>query len=220
MNARKRNQQKYKARTLPLFRRRYYNAPGQIAYNMMVSRPLAANLVPKQNTYKLRGFYTVSSTGGGAINNGFRITQPDAFDSANALQDWTSLSNLYDEFRVTGIKLTWIPSFPNDTSATTAYRPLYVIMDTDSVGLSPTDNQCLQYDNCQIKDMSKKFTVYYRIPKLINNAGSNVSEPGWMDTASPTATGSIYLARQASLTASAAYGTVILEYYILCRIRK
>lgn len=200
---------------------RFRSGQGRVRDLIMAPSSFARSLVPDTGSFKLRGFYTVTSTGAGGISNGFRLTQPDNFDGGGtALQDWNSLANLYDSYKVTGMSLQWIPAVPNDSTATTAYRPLYVFMDIDSVGLTPTDNQALQYANCKVKDMSKPWKAYFKIPALVNTSGTTVASPGWMDTATPTQTGSVYISRQSSLTNSTVYGTVILSYYIKVHIRK
>lgn len=180
----------------------------------------ARGLIPKYGSFKLRGVLDLSSSGAGIINNAYRITQPDSIDGAGtALTDWTSLSNLYDEFRVSGIKIQFVPKLPNDTSSAVSYQPIYCFMDTDSAALSPTVAACVGYDNCKVYNLYRPFKRYMKVPKLINTAASTVGYPGWMDTASPAATGGFYLHAE-SLTNSTDYGQIILTYYIKTHNRK
>lgn len=174
--------------------------------------------------FKLRGVLDIASnnagTPGPAFNYGLRLTQPDSFDGAGtALTDWSSLVSLYDEFRVAGISIKFIPARPSDPASSTSYRPVYTFTDFDSVGLNLTIENIVAYDNMKVFDMSKPWKRYMKIPKLINTAGTTVARPGWMDTASPTTTGSLYL-RADGLTANTVYGKLIVTYYIKTHNRK
>lgn len=179
-------------------------------------------LVPKFGSFKLRAVLDVSSGSPSttSFTYGYRLTQPDAVDGGStACTDWVSVSNLYDEFRVSGIKLKFIPKRPNDPVSTTSYEPGYIFMDTDSTGLNPTVAQCVGYDNLKVVNLYRPFKVYYKVPKLINTSGTTVAYPGWMDTAAPTATGSVYFKAE-NLTASIDYGQMIVTYYIKTHNRK
>lgn len=171
--------------------------------------------------FKLRGLYNITSDGAGNINNGFRLTQPDNYDgTGTALTDWVSVSNLYDQFRVCAIQVKWIPCVPNAEPATAAFRPLYVYADFDAVGLSPTDAAAIGYGNMKVMNMVMPWTYYIKIPKLINTSSSSVNMEGFMDSAAPMATGSLYLSKAGGLSNSTTYGTILLTYYIQAVVRK
>lgn len=171
--------------------------------------------------FKLRGLYNITSDGAGNIISGFRLTQPDNYDgAATALTDWTGVAALYDQFRVTSIAVKWIPGIPNAEPASAVFRPLYVYADFDSTGLSPTDAAAIGYGNMQVKNMVMPWTYYIVVPPLTNTAASSVSMDGYMDTAAPMATGSLYLSKAGGLSNSTTYGTVVLTYYVHARVRK
>lgn len=202
--------------------RRRYQRRSRKSYRRR-SRPLIQKNSSKQQIgfYKLRGVYTVTSDGAGNINNGFRITEPDNFDgSSTPLTDWTGISSLYDEFRVCAIRMQWIPDVPNDTTATTLYRPLYVYTDFDQVGLSLTDSAAIGYGNMQVKNMCMPWSYYIKIPKMAAYGTSYNAQAGYMDTANPPPTGAIYLSKATGLSNSKVYGTVVLTYYIQALERK
>lgn len=168
--------------------------------------------------FKLRGTANITTDGSGRILNAFRLTEPQIFDGANPLQDWTFVNNMYDYFRVNRIKLKWIPDLPNDSSTTTAYRPLFVFADTNSATLVPTNNVAIAYDNLKTVDVSKPWKYYLRLPKY---QGTGVGPQTYYPMASPPTTGAIYLCQQnsSSLTASTTYGTIVATYYISTKNR-
>lgn len=171
--------------------------------------------------FKLRGVYSLQSDGAGNINAGFRLTQPDSFDGAGAvLTDWTSVSNLYDQFMVTGISLKYVPTHPNDSTTTVAYRPVYVYPDFDAVGLSLTDAAAVGYANVKIHNLYRPWKYYVKVPPLVNTASTSVNMVGWMDTAAPQVTGSLYVSKATGLTNSTLYGIIVLTYYIKAIVRK
>lgn len=168
--------------------------------------------------FKLRGTANITTDGSGRILNAFRLTEPQIFDGANPLQDWTFVNNMYDYFRVNRIKIKWIPDLPNDQSTITAYRPLFVFVDTNSATLVPTNNVAIAYDNLKSVDLSKPWKYYFRLPKY---QGTGVGPQTYYPMASPPQTGAIYLCQQnaGSLTATTTYGTVIATYYISTKNR-
>lgn len=171
--------------------------------------------------FKLKGLYNITSDGAGNINSGFRLTQPDNYDgSGTALTDWTSFSNLYDQFRVCAVSCKYVPGIPNAEPATAIFRPIYVYADFDAVGLSNTDVTAIGYGNMKVHNLYIPWSYYIKVPKLTNTSASSVSMDGYMDTAAPMSTGSLYLSKAGGLSNSTTYGTVILTYYILGVIRK
>lgn len=177
----------------------------------------------RSGMFKLRGIIEISSDANGKILNAIRITQPDNINGAGlALEDWSNIAAMYDQFRVTSMKVRWVPMRPFDPSGTTKYSPLYVFTDFDSVGLSPTNAEIVAYNNMRVFDIGMPFTYYIKIPKLINTAATNVSIPGYMDTSSPEATGAIYLANNinSELTTNVLYGHIIVTYWIKALLRR
>lgn len=176
-----------------------------------------ASIVPKYGSFKLRVPYNITTAAStGAVNYAFRITRPDNIDaSGTALTDWSNVAGLYDQFRVTGIGLKWIPCIPNDssTSSSAAFRPLFVFMDVDDTALSPTNSVAIAYDNCRTFDCSRVWKRYFKIPPL-KSGTSTPGKVGWFDTASPQETGAIYLTQTLGFIPSYTIGTLILTYYI------
>lgn len=185
--------------------------------NMSYSR----GLVPKYGNMKFKAAFQCQTTGVGitTMNHGFRLTQPDNFDgSGNAVTDWSSAANLYDEYRVRGIKIKFLPQRPNDAQSG-FFNPVYVFADFDSTGLNPTVATCVGYDNLSVHNLFMPWKRYVRIPKLANYSSTTISRPGWMDTASPAVTGSLYMHSE-NLTAQTEYGKILITYYITFHNRK
>lgn len=214
---------------MPYRRRRRYKARRGYTKGQRGGRP--TNIVSSYakygalgewGSYKLDGLYSLNADTSGLLNVGFRITQPDLFDATNALTDWTSVANLYDSFRVVGIKLRFYPAVPNDESTTTLYTPAFVFADFDSVGLNPTNAAAVGYGNCKVVNLMRPWKYYLKVPKLMNATSSTIASPGWMDTASPAATGGLYVNQSTSslLTASRKYGIIRVTYYIRVHNRK
>lgn len=207
------------------YRRSKY-VPGAIAGTMMRRRKIAIRstfvrgAINKYGNFKLRGVLQLTSDGAGSINAGVRLTQPDSIDGAGtALTDWTSVLNLYDEFRVTSIKVQYIPQLPNDPSGTSAFNPAYVFTDFDSTGLVSTVAGAVGYDNMKVKNLYRPWSYFMRVPRMTAANSATIARVGWMDTNSPAVTGSIYI-RADNLDASTQYGKIILTYYIVAHNRK
>lgn len=76
------------------------------------------------------------------------------------------------------------------------------------------------YGNMRIKNLSRPWSYYVRVPKLVNTGSATTAVVGYMDTAAPAATGSVYVSKAGGLTASTNYGTLIFTYYIHAFLRK
>lgn len=169
--------------------------------------------------YKLRGSDHILSDVSGTINTIYSISNPTTFfNGSGTLQDWAQVSQLYDQYRITGIKLKFVPSAPFDTSIQTTYEPMYILMDVDSNSVTPGVATAIQYESLKIKNMYRSWSVYYKIPKLIGGAVTQ-STQGWFPTQSPVSTGAIYV--WSFLTnLSADFGSIICTYYVKVKARR
>lgn len=141
---------------------------------------------------------SITSTGGGVINN-VLDNNPSGFG------DWSSAAQLFDEYRVLGITVTFMPVNPYNTTRTT--RPLISVVDRDSSGLIGSLAAALNYESARNHDLTKTFTVTAR--------ASGPGNMSWVTTASPTATFWVKFYSE-SLTASTEYGltkqTILVEF--------
>lgn len=157
--------------------------------------------------FKLKRVYPLTTSSG-------LISFTDNPRTPSSAQDWSNVSGLFDSYRVCAVKYKFIPSFPNDTSVTTNFQPLYVTWDNDGTGPS-TINAAMQYENLRIKNMCMPWSVYQYIPKIMTSGQPN----GYASTASPISVGDMtFLA--SGLNTTATYGQLIQTYYIAVRDRK
>lgn len=166
---------------------------------------------------KLKGTVTFSSNGAGLIQQTFFDTDPALFDTANPLQDWLTYAALYDQYRVCAIKFQWIPTLPNNESATAVFQPFYTIYDQDSAPAATTTNALIQYSNLRVKNLYKPWKVYYKVARSFSSQVSNVvvGSLGWYDTDVPSAVGRILFSTGSeACSASVQYGRMICTYYI------
>lgn len=204
------------------FRRRY-RGRGRRTVRRAVRRVMRKKQRQGIGNFKLRGSDAVSSGSDNIINWKYSTSNPNAFVNKNntgftgPLQDWTNFVALYDNYRVCGIQLRWVPHKPNDTSTTTNYRPMYIVMDpTDTIQPS-TVGQFIQYERCIIKNLYRPWKLYFKIPKT--NAGTSDLGYGWAPTGSPVSNGAIHLYSD-DLDLQDNYGDIIATYYIQGKMRK
>lgn len=67
---------------------------------------------------KMRATMALTTTALGTMNNVFQLTTPNVYDGVTPVQEWSSFALLYDSYRVNAVKLSFIPSHPNDSSVT------------------------------------------------------------------------------------------------------
>lgn len=165
--------------------------------------------------FKLRALNIVTSSAFGVIQYAFSMTNPALWDQTNPLSEWTHFTNLYDRYRVTGIKCKFIPHKPSDTSTTTSFQPLYVVADYDDLGAPTSIQQMLDYDKCRVFNLFSPWSAYWKIPKLANPGQTGVISlrSGMMDIAAPQSTGSIKMF-SSGLDLSDNYGDMVFTYYI------
>lgn len=173
--------------------------------------------IPFMSSYTtfLKSVGTITASAGGVLN-------PYYDDNASGTTDWTSFSNLFDQYRILAMKVSFIPSVSNDDSSITKWAPMYILFDPDNTGVGPsTPDTCLQYDQCKVVNMSKPFSFYHRIPRITSTAGSAsvIHAGGWRDIATPDATCGIKMYSE-GLTASKLYGNIITKFYVQFRHRR
>lgn len=166
--------------------------------------------------FKLRQVVTISSSAAGIIDSGTSFN-----NDPSAAQDWSSLSSLFDTYKVSAMKVKYQPVAPNDEVATRVNNPIYVIADCDNPTTPITSaNIAIQYENCKMMNSVKPWTYYYKYPKQTSSANNLVIlSGGYRDIAVTTASAGIY-AWGNGLSASVTYGIAIITYYISCKNRR
>lgn len=164
--------------------------------------------------FKIRLELAVSTNAGG-------IMTLAATNNPSGASDWSSISALFDAYKVAAMKIKYIPSLPNDTSVTTGYAPFYMIADADSstTPLASTTD-AIQYENMQVKNMYRPWSFYYKFPKRTAVAtGATVLQGGYQDIAAVGASGGLY-GYGLGFDASTTYGQAIVTYYITVTNRR
>lgn len=208
-------------------RRRFYGGVTKKRYGrMMVKRALNKMRRTGLSVFKIRTNPAFTSDGSGEILYGISTTNPALTTSVNggayvnACGDWSNLVTLYDSYRVFAVKIKFVPRFPNNLSATTNFKPIYVYCDYDSPTVVTNTNNANEYENCKMKNLFMPWTVFYRIPKTLNLASnSTIVSFGWMDIANPQPTGHIGMFSD-GLSATSNYGDLQVTYYVGCKNRR
>lgn len=138
----------------------------------------------------------------------------------NPAQDWASIVNLFDTYRVNAVKVQWVPNSPADSAK--AYYPCYVLCDWDATSLpAATALLALQYENCRIKNLYLPWTYYCKPPKVVGTGDTTRTfNDGYMDTSdTPTNLGQIEILAP-GLSGTSVYGSVVKTWYISCKDRR
>lgn len=143
----------------------------------------------------------IATTGAGLLSEIFSINDPQLAGN------WSELSALFDSFRVRKVKLQWVPSVPNDSTA--LYRPIYAHADFDSSTVPSTADTVLQFDTARMFDIQRPFIYEVENPAM---QAANTAV-GWLDVGAPLAQGVVGLLGIA-LTASTVYGSLFFEWDI------
>lgn len=167
--------------------------------------------------FKLRATIAVDSDAGGVISGG-------ANNSPSGYQDWTSISNLFDSYRACGIAVKYIPDKPNDLSATTGYKPLYVVGDPNSPTQPLTStNTAIQYENMKVVNMYRPWKYWYKFPKVASVPLENniILQGGFQSSsgANTNAFGGVWW-YGTGYDVSDNYGTMIVTLYMMARDRR
>ncbi len=116
-------------------------------------------------TLQVQFIGTIASSAGGVISS---VITP--YSQLTSSPDWTSITNLYTEFRILSIETTFVPWNLYNTPTTTTLAPIYSVVDrSNSTALSSLANAA-EYASVQIHEPSKKFK---RVAKM---AGSGEAD--------------------------------------------
>ena len=141
-------------------------------------------------------------------------------NNPSGFQDWSSISNLFDSYRVCAIKIKYIPSLPNDTSAVTGFYPLYAVNDHDDITPLASVNQAIQYENMKVHNLYMPWQHYFKIPvRTQTSTAGTIEKGGYQDIASVSGSAGIKL-WVTGLDTSTQYGTMIVTHYIAAKNRR
>lgn len=171
------------------------------------------------HVFKLRGVYNFATSLAGDNSDVLSMTNPGAYlNGASALPDLSSLTALFDNGRICAIKVKYIPMRPFDASSVTNYLPCYIVPDFDDETALAGVAQATEYERMKVKDLSKPWSYYIKVPKIGSTVANSVSY-GWYDLATmPNQAGIKFYAT--GLNTSASYGTIIATYYVAFKNRR
>jgi hypothetical protein len=133
--------------------------------------------------------------------------------------EWSSLSALYDEFRVLAIRLYLIPV--QQGTVTNLNGSVVIVYDNDDSTALTTIGGALEYDNAVVasaiwyQTTVKAQSVEWARP----TSGGNTAVP-WVDVAAPSGSNGSIKFYSSALTASTTYYSYNLEYFIEFRGRR
>lgn len=146
-------------------------------------------------------------------------------DNPSTAQDWTSVSGLFDYYKVCAIKIHFIPAANINTFPAAAAGPkftaVYVFHDVNTTSAVTGINNVIQYENMVVKNLWLPWKKYYRMVRNIPVTNAvTVSTRGYIPTVNPVPTQSVQVyIPTAGTSTSGLLGTLITTYYIVCRNR-
>lgn len=202
------------------FRRRRFKRRASM-YGGFGPKMVRRNLAPNRTFAKLRvSSGMVSSNAGGTgtstLSHYFTVRNP------SSSTDWNSFVNLYDSYKVSFIKIQYVPHVPPGNSTTYLYTAAYIVYDVDVDNANPisTVAGAINYQNCKVFNLCWPMKYTIRPGYIASTGGSNVVlGGGWIDTSSPTNIGCIGILGL-NLSNSSEYGEFICTYYVQFKNRR
>jgi hypothetical protein len=147
---------------------------------------------------------------------------------SGAVGDWANFKAMFDQYKVTGIRIRFDPAEPYGGDNSLVWRPVYIFKDVDTT--EPFEAiSTIQGRKRKIVNLYKPFKIYMKAPKYtsidagIFDTDLTMTHGGWMNTmATDSATwqaGMINILGQ-NLSTLSTYGTLDIRYYVLGKGRK
>lgn len=181
-------------------------------------RRIHRNLASRPKFFKLREYQTVSQTVGSD-------TTISIYDNPNTAVNWSDFNDLFDSYRVSAIKVKWIPNMTvSEMSLTqTAFQsPVFVAYDKNSyITTVPSVQQLIQYHNLRIKRALSTWSVYFKMQRniAVNTSWTTsfgISTRGYMPTNVPYPSQTILMripSMMVGTTGSVQIAQVVATYY-------
>lgn len=204
-----------------MFRKRFFRRkrifPKKRTFRRRFRRTLRTGAYTKR-LFKLRRVVNINTLGSEPNWTQFN-------DNPSLSQDWAPVSELFQLYRVNGIKLTWIPTFNVNqigNQQTSIIVPMYYVHDTNmTITQIPSENTMLQYENLKIRNLAKMHTVYYKMARRINaTAPGTLSTDGYSSVQSPQVTQQISLLVPNLSTVANTLGRMVVTAYVSAKVRK
>jgi len=100
----------------------------------------------------------------------------------------SNFTNLYDQYRICGIKVTFYPPVTQVSTITTINTPtaaarMFSAIDLNDNTPPASTDEIREYENCKINPITEKHVRYIPFPKFINSSGQNVND--WISSSNP-----------------------------------
>lgn len=155
-----------------------------------------------------------------------RNTTRNYADNPSTALDWSTLSNVYQLYRVEAITLRYVPRYTmkwQDEEDEPQNFPLYLVHDTnlgDTASGTWEEDNFLQYGNLRTFDLLHPFKTTFKMKRRLNMSGSTVtSTDGYISTSAPINTQHIRVYTP-DAPLNFIFGTMIVEYHVRFRIRR
>lgn len=158
--------------------------------------------------FKLSISATCLSSGAGTLTDTFG-------NDPTGLNDWTPVSQLFDDYKVCAIKVQYIPDIPNGSSITTSYQPVYIVGDNNDAAAATGANQIMQQEAFRVKNLWRPWKYYWKFQWKGNTALSK----GYRSVNDTNATQNIRL-WASGLDFNTTYGRYIITHYIVAKNRQ
>jgi len=198
---------------------------------MEISTPVPTQtmrqIIRKPLTYKRRNKYNQLHYFKRTFNGGAIITidpiNPSLFGfnfSMNDMPNFAELTSLFDNYKLTGVKVKCLPLFQTDSNSTGGINnvtniPIFYTIDrTDDVAPATVDS-VLEYNDHKIGSAFKGFQIYIPNPKF-QDATSAV-RGGWVATSNP---GLNWFGLKVAIPPTGTVGTrltLLFTYYVCCK---
>lgn len=168
--------------------------------------------------FKLRRVVTVTHT----------ANQPTFLqfnDNPSLSQDWVPVAELFQMYRVNGIKLTFVPAYTVNQQATAGSpinAPLYYVHDTNmTITAIPSENDMLQYENLKVKNILRMHSIYFKMARRINpTATTTLSTDGYSSVSNPQISQQIVALIPNISSNNLPIGRVVVTAYVSAKVRK
>lgn len=146
--------------------------------SLTVPRMMRQNIVFAKRTYRI-GSWDASTTWNGGTTGQFVF-------QLNNLPNASEFVNLFEQYKINGVKLTFIPNYTGDDAAQaeanvvisggpawhTAPR-IYTVIDKDGDYQTSTENAMLENNNARlVRNPYRQFTVYVKKPAVQFEVGT------------------------------------------------
>lgn len=135
--------------------------------------------------------YTVVSTVDAPSNNGWWDARGMTFDLTQ-VTNYNEITNLFDQYAITGVKLTFVPltnvqgaGTQGSTALPRCIPQLYWYIDLDSAATPNSIDEMMENQRCHSRRFDKPVSIFLR-PKPHNNIGGGVAilkGRNWIDCA-------------------------------------